>query len=32
MKFIRCKAGYNLLDHRKNYDILEELNIDPIEN
>jgi hypothetical protein len=28
---MRYKAGYNLLDHRRNEGILEELCIDPTE-
>jgi hypothetical protein len=24
-------AGYSLLDHRRNEDILEELNVEPVE-
>jgi len=32
MKFMRRTAGYTLLDHRRNEDILEELNVDPAEN
>jgi len=31
MKFMRRKAGYNSLDHRRNEDIIEELNVDLIE-
>jgi hypothetical protein len=27
MKFIRRTAGYSLLDHRRNEDILEELKV-----
>jgi hypothetical protein len=29
MKFTRRRAGYSLLDHRRN--ILEELKVDPVE-
>jgi len=32
MEFMRRTAGYSLLDHRKNENILEELKVDPIEN
>jgi hypothetical protein len=32
MKFIKRTAGYNLLDHRGNEGILEELKVGPIEN
>jgi hypothetical protein len=32
MKFLRHTAGYNLLDHRRNGDILEERKADPIKN
>jgi hypothetical protein len=28
---MRHTAGYSLLDHRGNEDILEELDVDPIE-
>jgi len=28
---MRCTAGYNILDHRKNEDILEELKVDLVE-
>jgi len=31
MKFLRYKAGWNLLDHRRNEDILEELKVDPVK-
>jgi hypothetical protein len=31
MKFIRITAGYSLLDHRRNADILEDLKVDPVE-
>jgi hypothetical protein len=31
MNFMRHTAGYSLLDHRRNEDILEEFNVDPIE-
>jgi hypothetical protein len=30
MKFLRRTAGYTLLDHKKNEDILQELNITPV--
>jgi hypothetical protein len=31
MKFMRCTVGYCLLDHRRNEDILDELNkVEPI--
>jgi hypothetical protein len=32
MKFTRPTAGYTLLDHRRNEDILEELQVDLVEN
>jgi hypothetical protein len=32
MKFITRTAGYSLLDHRRDGDILEELEVDAIEN
>jgi len=32
MKLMRHTAGYSLLDHRRNEDILEELTVDPLEN
>jgi hypothetical protein len=31
-KFKRHTAGYSLLDHRRNEDILKELKVDPFEN
>jgi hypothetical protein len=31
MKFTRRRAGYILSDHTRNEDILEELNVDPVE-
>jgi hypothetical protein len=31
MKFMRRTAGYSLLDHRRNEDILEELRVDPVK-
>jgi hypothetical protein len=31
MKLMTCAAGYMLLDHRRNEDILKELNADPAE-
>jgi len=31
MKFMRCTAGYSLLDHRRNEDILEKLKADPVK-
>jgi hypothetical protein len=31
MKFTRRTAGYNLLGHRRNGDVLEELNVNPVE-
>jgi hypothetical protein len=31
MKFMRRTAGYSLLDHRRNENILEELQVDPVE-
>jgi hypothetical protein len=30
MKFLRRTAGYTLLDHKKNDDILQELNTTPV--
>jgi hypothetical protein len=30
MKFLRRTAGYTLLDHKKNEDILQELNTTPV--
>jgi hypothetical protein len=30
MKFLRRTAGYTLLDHKKNEDVLQELNTTPI--
>jgi hypothetical protein len=30
MKFMRCKAGYTLLVHRRSKDILEELKVDKL--
>jgi hypothetical protein len=30
MKFLRRTAGYTLLDHKKNENILQELNITPV--
>jgi hypothetical protein len=30
MKFVRHTAEYNLLDRRRNDDILEELEVDPV--
>jgi hypothetical protein len=32
MKFMKHTAGYSLLDHRRNEDILEELRVDPYRN
>jgi hypothetical protein len=32
MKSMWLTAGYSLLDHRRNEDILEELKGDPVEN
>jgi ABC-type ATPase involved in cell division len=32
INFMRRTAGYILLDHRKNEDILEEIKVDPVEN
>jgi hypothetical protein len=31
MKFMRCRAGYSLLDRKRNEDILEEHELDPVE-
>jgi hypothetical protein len=31
MKFMRPTGGYSLLDHRRSENILEELNVDPVE-
>jgi hypothetical protein len=31
MKFMSHGAGYNLLDHRRNEDILEELKAKPVK-
>jgi hypothetical protein len=31
MKFMRHKAGYSLLDHRRNEDVLKEYYIDQTE-
>jgi hypothetical protein len=31
MKFVRCAAGYNLLYHKINEDILEELKVHPFQ-
>jgi hypothetical protein len=31
MKFMRLAEGCSLLDHRRNEDILEELNMAPVE-
>jgi hypothetical protein len=31
MEFMRRTAGYSLLYQRRNEDILEELNVDPME-
>jgi hypothetical protein len=31
MKFMRTTARYSLLDDRRNEDILEELEVDPVE-
>jgi hypothetical protein len=31
MKFIQLTAGYSLLDHRRNGDILEEIKVDTAE-
>jgi hypothetical protein len=30
MKFLRRTAGYTLLDHKKNEDVLQELNTTPV--
>jgi hypothetical protein len=30
--FMRRRAGYNLLDHRRHENILEGLKVDPVEN
>jgi hypothetical protein len=30
MKFMRCTAGHNLVDHKRNEDILEELNVNSV--
>jgi hypothetical protein len=32
MKFMIFTAGYSLLDHRRNEDILDELKVDPVQN
>ena len=32
MKFLRRTAGYTLLDHKRNDEILEELKVQPAEN
>jgi hypothetical protein len=32
MKFILRTGRCSLLDHRRNYDILEEFKVDPVEN
>jgi hypothetical protein len=32
MKFMRRKAGNNLLDRKRNQDNLEELKVDPVRN
>jgi hypothetical protein len=31
IKFLRSTAGYNLLEHRRNEDILDEIRVDFIE-
>ncbi|KAJ4439945.1 hypothetical protein ANN_08076 [Periplaneta americana] len=31
MKYLRRTAGYTLLDHKRNEDILQELNMQPLE-
>jgi hypothetical protein len=31
MKFMRLTAGYSLLDHRRNEDILEEIKVHRVE-
>jgi hypothetical protein len=31
IKFMRRRAGYSLLDYRRNEDILEELTVNPVE-
>jgi len=31
-KFVRCTTRYNVLDQKKNEDILEELKVDPLKN
>jgi len=31
MKFLKCRAGYRLLDNRINGDILEDLKANPVE-
>jgi hypothetical protein len=31
MKFMKHTAGYSLLDHTRNEDILEELKVDRVE-
>jgi hypothetical protein len=32
MKFMKSTAGYSLLYHRRNDEILEELKVEPVEN
>jgi hypothetical protein len=32
MKFMRHRAGYSLLDHRRSENDLEELKVDSLEN
>jgi hypothetical protein len=32
MKYLRRTAGYTLLDHRRNEEILEELHVTPLED
>jgi hypothetical protein len=32
MKYLRRTAGYTLLDHKRNEEILEELHVTPLED